>query len=783
MRILFLILGSLILMSTPAVQGETITLKVHPEKVANKIDERIYGHFLEHIYHSVHGGLWGELTWNRSFESCTSRWVKGEESVAQKAFSEGVPLLFGESDWKDYEITLQARKISGLEGFLIIFRHQSPDEFYWLNLGGYQNIKHVVERSRRIVSPEIERKIETGRWYNIRLRCEGSHIQVWLDEEKVFDFSDDNAILQGRVGVATWLTRAEFRNIQVTSLQGEVLYEGLPEPSRGSTEIEHWQLTGDEGKVATTSEALNGSVAVHIKGQGGGVRQEGLCLRLGQTYEGSLWAKGNPASSLQVRLVRDDETLDSAELSVPRNDEWTRLPFSLTSPVSCPGAALEITADRGEVLIDQVVLMPRSWKEKGGFRPDLFKAVSNLRPPVIRWPGGCYAERYRWKDGIGKQHERGHFPLRMWDDLDPNSFGTDEFMRLCRTTGAEPVLVINSGRHDPDTPREEYIQEACDWLEYCNGPADSTWGKVRAANGHPEPYGVKYWEIDNEAWPIGAGEYIEIVKAFVPALKKIDPSIEIFVCGSAGYDNNPVSHGWNKAVIEGCGELFDVISIHHYEAPENFAKGPRHYEEFFRQIIQHIRASANPDIRIFVSEWNAQSTDWRTGLYAGGLLNAFERCGNYLTLATPALFLRHVSAPEWDNAFINFDSCGWFPAPNYVVMKLWRDHYTPERLDLQGDPGAVNIAAGGAGDQKTIYLKAVNPSEKEADLEVILEGNRLPLEAGMTLIAPGELQARNTLARPAWVWPEKAEARVNSSRVLFTLPPYSAAVVEVNLAD
>ncbi len=90
-----------------------------------------------------------------------------------------------------------------------------------------------------------------------------------------------------------------------------------------------------------------------------------------------------------------------------------------------------------------------------------------------------------------------------------------------------------------------------------------------------------------------------------------------------------------------------------------------------------IAKSANPNVKLYMSEWNAQSTDWRTGLYAGGFLNAAERNGDVLGMAGPALFLRHVSARAWDNAFVNFDHRRWFPAPNYVVMKLWRGHYAP----------------------------------------------------------------------------------------------------------
>ena len=172
----------------------------------------------------------------------------------------------------------------------------------------------------------------------------------------------------------------------------------------------------------------------------------------------------------------------------------------------------------GKIWLDQVSLMPESWRQAGGFRPDLLQAIAGLRPPVIRWPGGCFASPYRWKDGIGPQHKRGPHPKNMWDDKEVNSFGTDEFIAMCRRVGAEPLIVINIGT--PQWNRDVHGQRlpagGADWIEYCNGPADSKWGKVRAANGHPEPYRVKYWEIDNETWQHGRGDLRRVGQSVRP---------------------------------------------------------------------------------------------------------------------------------------------------------------------------------------------------------------------------------------------------------------------------
>jgi alpha-N-arabinofuranosidase len=423
--------------------------------------------------------------------------------------------------------------------------------------------------------------------------------------------------------------------------------------------------------------------------------------------------------------------------------------------------------------------MSESSRRTGGFRRDLLAAIADLKPPVIRWPGGCFASAYRWKAGIGPQHKRVKYPRSIWDDVDVNSFGTDEFVAMCRKVGAEPLIVVNIGTRqwNGEVEREVFIREVCDWIEYCNGPADSKWGKVRASNGHPRPYNVKYWEIDNETWQMGAEAYAEAVRTFAPAMRKVDPSIKLAACGSGGYGRG--ASDWNGVIVERCADLINFLSIHHYENPDNYAQGPRSYERFFRRTGSLIGQSKNPDLRVYVSEWNAQSTDWRTGLYCGGLLNAFERCGDIVEIGGPALFLRHISARSWDNAFINFDHRTWFPAPNYVVMKLWREHYAPNRIQLDGDAGPLNAVVAKSADGKTLYLKIVNPSQKPVPVRLTLkEGFRVG-KASMQIVSPDSLSARNSLDEPAKIRPNPHEVRTEGQSIAFTMPRWSAGVATI----
>ncbi|MCL2005219.1 MAG: DUF1080 domain-containing protein [Planctomycetaceae bacterium] len=791
------------MLSLPALAVD-VHLTLKPEQELNRIDEKIYSHFLEHIYSSINGGLWGELVWNRSFEDHSGgRWSQTDGIISQRAGGEDHRLLFGDADWSDYEFTVEAQKTAGAEGFLLLFRVQNDDVFSWANLGGWNNQQHAIERRgagqgrQSVVGRQVNGTIETGKWYKITVRCEGNNVKVSIDGTQVLDIADPGMARAGRVGIGTWSTQAQFRNFRVTSLDGQtVLFDEVP-PVSNAVRLRHWETFGDNfGTISlNTTDALNGNTSVQIEPrerQPIGIKQAGYNLKQGETYMVSFWAKQIRGTAdgvaIHLRFSFGPESQERGGFHILEKratNEWARFTAEFTPPRDMPDGILELLAlgTNAAVLIDQISIMPKSWAENGGFRPDLLQAIADLRPPVIRYPGGCFASAYRWKDGIGPQDKRGPYPFSIWDDLEVNSFGTDEFIAMCRAVGAEPMIVINIGTpmwnvdRTPETADVDWLQEALDWLEYCNGcPETTKWGRIRAENGHPEPYNVKYWEIDNEI-ETSIEDYVAALKKFIPAMKAMDPTIKIAACGSwrGTLDER---RRFDRGVIEGAAELFDWLSFHHYEwDADNFATGPLWLESYFHEIKAMIDDSANPNIKIFDSEWNAQSTDWRTGLYAGGLLNVFERCGDFMEMAAPALFLRHARATAWDNAFINFDNRTWYPAPNYVVMKLWRNHYAPIRIGLDGDMQGLNVVATKSEDGKTLYFKAVNPTNEVRNVTLNVGADMQ--ESSLKLVTARGLNDRNTLANPTAITPRDVEVKVEGGAVRFTLPAYSAGVLVV----
>jgi alpha-N-arabinofuranosidase len=781
-----------------AQSGEgAVHLTVDIDSPSHVIHPGVYGHFFEHIYHSANGGLWGELIWNRSFELSNTgigEWSSANGEIIQSALITDVNFVFGDDSWDDYELTLQALKERGAEGFLVLFRARDEDSFYWLNLGGWGNTRHAVEKEveggRREIGRSHNGEIKAGRWYEVRIRCEGNHIQCWLDDEQIIDLRDDNnPHLKGMIGLGTWGTHARYRNLKVARLvDGKELFSGLPTLPGKPFEVDFWTHFGP-GTAAKVTDALNNQYSVSLTSDGAptGIEQANFRF-IPQRYTGSIWMKGSLPAGIKVELIDQDNVLGQTLLGSP-SAGWAEYPFEINAHGSTLDGSLRITLlGPGSVKLDQVSMMGEDARAMDGFRPDLLDAVRGLRPPIIRWPGGCFASVYLWKDAIGPQHERRIYPAFMWEDQDINSLGTDEYMRLCEQVGAKPLLVINTGLLDAGcgapaqfrlASREDYLPYALEWMEYCNGDALTPMGALRAAHGIPKPYDVVYWEIDNETWAAGVDAYIEKVIEFAPALRakaaELGTPVKIIACGGSSFDMR-----WNRALIDACAPLIDYISIHHYEDPENFGSGVERYEKLLIELAATIDASANPEMEIYNSEWNVQSTDWRTGLYAGGLLNAYERQGRKFTLGGPALFLRHLSAGAWDNAFINFDHTGWFPAPNYIVMKLWWDNFAPQFLPVAGDQHGCNLVATRSEDGRTIVIKAVNPIGQTRSVEVDLKGDFAPITASMQSVAPGSLRARNTLAEPIAVRVDIGAVQLNGRSVRFELPAYSTVVVRVN---
>jgi alpha-N-arabinofuranosidase len=191
--------------------------------------------------------------------------------------------------------------------------------------------------------------------------------------------------------------------------------------------------------------------------------------------------------------------------------------------------------------------------DEDGFRRDVIDAMKKIKVPVLRWPGGCFVSAHHWKDAVGGERKPSFD--KAWRVEEPNLFGTDEYIAFCRKVGCEPYICTNAGTGT--------AEEMSDWVEYCNLNDEGFYAKWRIANGHREPYGVKYWSIGNENygnWEIGAkssGEWGRLVTEAAKMIKRVDPVVELSAAALADLD-------WNINILRNCGDRLNWISIHDY---------------------------------------------------------------------------------------------------------------------------------------------------------------------------------------------------------------------------
>ena len=242
-----------------------------------------------------------------------------------------------------------------------------------------------------------------------------------------------------------------------------------------------------------------------------------------------------------------------------------------------------------------------------GFRTDVLEAMRKIKVPVLRWPGGCFVSAYHWKDGVGKNRT----PMfdKAWRVKEPNTFGTDEYIKLCRKIGCEPYICTNAGTGT--------AEEMSDWVEYCNLKEQGRYSYWRKENGFEEPHRVKYWSIGNEnygSWEIGAKtskEWGRLVTESAKMMKRTDPSIELSAAALTDMD-------WNMEILKNCGERLSWISLHGYW---DFHKGRNElagYESCMaytqgldkpvRQVKGLLTALGLEDrIKIAYDEWNLRA--------------------------------------------------------------------------------------------------------------------------------------------------------------------------------
>jgi alpha-N-arabinofuranosidase len=530
-----------------------------------------------------------------------------------------------------------------------------------------------------------------------------------------------------------------------------------------------------------------------------GVYQSRIPIRAGVEYRGYIWLRtADYAGSVTIALESDvnlGQAYAAADLEPVTKGIWRRYDFTLKPPISDPLSRFAILFQgRGTVWIDQVSLMPGDLAP-GGVRRDVFEKIKLLEPAFIRWPGGNVAQDYHWQWGVGPRDERVTWTNLSWkNEPEPSEFGTDEFVAFARAVGADPSITVNVEGHGAT------VEEAAAWVEYCNGPATSKYGAMRAANGHSAPFGVKFWEVGNEIWGdwvrghSDAETYARNYIRYAKAMRAVDPTIKLIAVG----DNDMK---WNRTVVNRAGANIDYLAIHHYYGRremagdlKNLMARPLFYEKFYEQVAQLLKeTSPQHPIQLAINEWGLdlpiqQQYSMLSALYAARLMNVFERTNGLVAMSAVSDLVN-----GWPGGIIQANKDGLFISSIYLVNQLYAESLGTERLATTVKCGTfdssregkeidyLDVVASRSADSKSVFIKVVNSDlQKAIPTTFSVEGLPRRTRVQIATVNSSQLNDSNSFQTPDAIKVTRSFRPVGPT-FMVTLPAHSVSVLTLTL--
>jgi alpha-N-arabinofuranosidase len=489
-------------------------------------------------------------------------------------------------------------------------------------------------------------------------------------------------------------------------------------------------------------------------------------------------------------------------------------------------AQLTIRADRPQAKIDRNVygsfaehlgrgIYEGIWVGEGsaipntrGMRNDVIAALRNLELPLLRWPGGCFADEYHWRDGIGPRKQRPRRANTSWGGIETNAFGLHEFMDFVELVGAEPYVSVNVGSGTP--------QEMMDWLEYMTSDSDSELAQLRRRNGRQKPWQVKYIGVGNENWGCGGNMrpefYADTYKQFVAFIKKYsDTSFQKLACGASDDD-----YAWTEVLMAQAGKFIDGLSLHYYTLPTDNWKAKGSATQFgeaeWHSTLMHTlrmttflnKHSAIMDkydpakrVSLVVDEWGTwydpepgpkpsplyQQNTLRDAIVAGINLNLFNQHSDRVRMAASAQAINVLQS------LMLTKGAQMVLTPTYHVFEMYKVHRDAASLPIElsaprytlGQGSVPTLHASASRDARgVVHVSIVNlEPNRSAELNLKVAGAPGRKVSGRTLTAPS-ITALNDFGATPNVKPVPFEAiQVAGESVTLRLPSKSVTVVAI----
>jgi alpha-N-arabinofuranosidase len=598
-------------------------------------------------------------------------------------------------------------------------------------------------------------------------------------------------------------------------------------PTWRRTALRHWMPIGADEFVTMDKDRPyvgdNSPLVTLSSSETHGIQQAGLAVRKGKSYAGRVVLAGTPGTTVQVSLIWGNAATDRRTVVINKvGPEYRKFPLTFRVQGDSDDARFEIVGSgTGAFHVGAVSLMPADNVQ--GFRAEVIAALKQLHSGVYRWPGGNFVSGHEWRDAIGDPDKRPPIMDPVWHAVQPNDVGTDEFMTLCRLLDVESYVTVNGGFGDE--------WSAAQLVEYTNGAVTTPMGKLRAANGHPQPYHIKFWGVGNEPWGEWQLGFMPVAQwelkhnMFAKAMRKVDPTIKLIGAGAmpdamTGSKQAKRLNGqivpdylspgdWSGNLLAHCLDNMDMISEHYYstsgkrtdlQTGEKVDTGPQsliewerapatqvrskyeHYQEYLKRIPE-LRAKPVP---ISLDEW----------AYIGAPPNSYKVVPAY-AWAFHEMFrhsdLYQLGAFTFATAMISEDRTDAVLNPTGLLFKMYREHFGTIPVQVSGDspqpkpiypaggdqpavnPGSdtypLDVSAALSDDRKTLTFAVLNPSDSEQQLKLAINGVKLVSQGHVWRMAPSSVDATIVVGQKPGV--EVLEQEITAVPDAMTVPPFS----------
>ncbi len=799
-----------------AAQAQEARIEVQADRVIHPVSRFLTGACLEDVNHEVYGGIYSQMVFGESFQEppITSmkgfkayggNWrVRGEElhclgSAGDKLISELPPFTEGEVG---VEVFVPDRQCSNAGLIVRVDKAGAGAD----NFDGYEIALNAADQNVRLgrhrhnweLIQDTPCEVPLGQWAALAVRLDGSALEVLINGKAVFRHGDRGASLaSGTIGLRQYQTEARYRGLWV-KINGQKRTLAFASDTDQAAEVSGmWrrvQTGGATGSLAMESDRpfvggqsqrltfVQGQGQIGVENQG--LNRWGMCFAEGRPYEGVLWARAEAQTDLFVALENKDGSQSLAEqgLSVSAGD-WQRLTFTLTPKRPAYPGRLAITLrGPGSVVLGYAFLQPGEWGRFKGLpvRRDVAEALIDQGITVLRYGGSMINHpEYRWKKMIGPRDRRP--PHRgTWYPYSSNGWGIPDFMDFCEQAGFEYIPAFNMG----ETP-----QDMADFIEYAKGPTEGEWGSRRAADGHPQPYRLRYLELGNEE-RVDAG-YASRFEPLAKAIWARDPDV-ILVVGDFAY-GRPIEDPCNFR-----GAAGGITSLAGQQRILRLAKqfdrevwfdvhvgtdGPRpDFGGTFTYIDALARLAEGARHKVVVFEFNAGNHSQRRALANAMAINWVERDGRLpIALSANCLQPDGQNDNDWNQGLLFLNPAQvWLQPPGYVTQMFSRNTL-PQCVQCRvtGAEGRLDASAKRSEDGKTLVLTVAHPGGQSAATVIQVAGFTASTPIARVTELAGSLEAVNTAERPGAVVPVRRDWRhaMEKGATHYAFPPHSFTVI------